>query len=168
MDDYVFEIVDTQTGKQLGPGEVGEIVVTPIHNKAWGLLRFGTGDISSYTLEKCACGRTAPKITGILGRAADAVKVRGMFIVAKQAEQVIGSFAPVFRYQIIIDRKDNRDEMVLHLELKDEPVNRDKLSGDINQKFQDICRVKLDGIQYRESGSIPEARKTLQDNRKWD
>jgi len=33
MDEYFVEIVDPQTGKQLPPGEVGEIVVTPLHNK---------------------------------------------------------------------------------------------------------------------------------------
>ena len=59
MDEYVVEIVDPDTGKQLGPEEIGEIVVTPIHNKAWGLIRFGTGDMSSYITEPCPCGRTA-------------------------------------------------------------------------------------------------------------
>ena len=59
MDDYVLEIVDPQTGKQLAPGETGEIVVTPIHNKAWGLLRFGTGDLSSVVAAPCPCGRTS-------------------------------------------------------------------------------------------------------------
>ncbi|MFQ6122879.1 MAG: phenylacetate--CoA ligase family protein, partial [Dehalococcoidales bacterium] len=39
MDEYVIEIVDLETGKQLKPGEIGEIVVTPIHNKVWGLIR---------------------------------------------------------------------------------------------------------------------------------
>ncbi|MFC1956399.1 phenylacetate--CoA ligase family protein, partial [Chloroflexota bacterium] len=72
MDDYVVEIVDHETGKQLGPGEVGEIVVTPIHNKTWGLIRFGTGDMSSYITQPCPCGRTAHKLTGIIGRTADA------------------------------------------------------------------------------------------------
>jgi len=38
MDEYIVEIVDPETGKQLGPGEIGEIVVTPIHNKVWGLI----------------------------------------------------------------------------------------------------------------------------------
>jgi phenylacetate-CoA ligase len=38
MDDYVIEIVDPETGKQLGPGEIGEIVATPIHNKNWGYV----------------------------------------------------------------------------------------------------------------------------------
>jgi phenylacetate-CoA ligase len=168
MDDYVVEIVDPQTGSQLPPGDVGEIVVTPIHNKAWGLLRFGTGDLSSLVTARCPCGRTSYKITGIMGRSGDAVKVRGMFIVAKQAEQVIASFPSVSKFQIIVDRKANRDEMNLKLELKNESVYKDKLTSDINQKFQDMCRVKLDNIEFVASGAIAEPHKTIEDVRKWD
>ncbi len=68
MDDYILEIVDPVTGNQLKPGEVGEIVVTPILNKTWGLIRYGTGDLSSLVTEPCACGRTSYRLTGILGK----------------------------------------------------------------------------------------------------
>ena len=81
------------------------MVVTPIHNKAWGIIRFGTGDISSISTAACPCGRTAGKLTGIMGRTGDAVKVRGMFVVARQAEQVILGFEPVSRFQIIVTAK---------------------------------------------------------------
>jgi phenylacetate-CoA ligase len=168
MDDYVVEIVDPQTGRQVPPGEVGEIVVTPIHNKIWGLLRFGSGDLSSLITQSCPCGRTSYKIAGILGRSGDAVKVRGMFIVAKQAEQVIGSFASVSRFQIKVDRQANRDEMKLILELKNDAGDKNKLAGEINQKFQDICRVKLDSLEFVPPGTIPEPHKTIEDIRKWD
>jgi phenylacetate-CoA ligase len=168
MDEYILEIVDPQTGKQLKPGEVGEIVVTPVHNKSWGLIRFGTGDLSTIDTSPCSCGRTSPRIMGIAGRAADAVKVRGMFIVAKQAEQVLNSFDQVARFQIVVDRKVNRDEMVLKIELKDTPVNKNQLSTDINQKFQDVCRLKPDNLEFVAPGVIPDPHKTLEDIRKWD
>jgi phenylacetate-CoA ligase len=168
MDDYAIEIVDPQTGRQLKPGEVGEIVVTPVHNKSWGLVRFGTGDLSSLVTEPCPCGRTSLKISGIAGRAGDAVKVRGMFIVAKQVEQVINSFEPVAQFQIIIDRRDNRDEMVLKLQLKDDSMDDTKLVSEINQKFQDLCRLKLDKIEFVPAGALPESHKTLEDIRKWE
>jgi phenylacetate-CoA ligase len=167
MDEYIVEIVDPQTGKQLDPGQIGEIVVTPIHNKTWGLIRFGTGDLSSFTLEKCACGRTSPKIAGIVGRSGDAVKVRGMFIVAKQAEQVLSSYDSIARFQIIVDRKGNRDEMILKLELENDAVGKAQLFDDINKKFQDVCRCKLDNFEVVAAGTITEA-KTLVDVRKWD
>jgi len=150
------------------PGEVGEIVVTPVHNKTWGLIRFGTGDMSSLITEPCPCGRTSYKISGIIGRTGDAVKVRGMFIVTKQAEQVIRSFDRVSNFQITVDRKDDRDEMVLKLELKNELVDRNSLADEINQKFQKTCRLKLDDIEYVSPGSIPDPHETIEDLRTWD
>jgi phenylacetate-CoA ligase len=107
-------------------------------------------------------------MTGIVGRAGDAVKVRGMFVVAKQAEQVFVGFEAVSRFQIIVDRRENRDEMKLNVELKDPSDDKNMLSGEINRKFQDFCRVKLDNIEYVAPGVIPESRKTIEDVRKWD
>ncbi len=168
MDEYIVEIVDPETGKQLGPEEIGEIVVTPIHNKAWGLIRFGTGDMSSYITEPCPCGRTANRLVAIVGRTGDAIKVRGMFIIAKQAEQAVLSFEPISQYQIVIGRKGQRDEMTLKIELKDESIDRKKLAGDLNKRFQDLCRVKIDRIEFVEKGSIPESLQKMVDERTWE
>jgi phenylacetate-CoA ligase len=168
MDEYITEIVDPETGKQLGPGEVGEIVTTQLHNPNWGLIRFGTGDLSTYVTEKCSCGRTAYRITGIMGRAGDAVKVRGMFIVAKQAEQTIMSFSHVVRWQLVVGQANHRDEMVLKMELKDNDVDKNHLSLDINNKFQDICRIKIDRIEYVSAGTIGEKDQGIKDVRKWE
>jgi phenylacetate-CoA ligase len=117
MDEYIIEIVDPDTGTQLGPGEQGEIVATPIHNPVWGLIRYGTGDISSYMIEPCPCGRTSYRISGIVGRTADAVKVRGMFVIAKQAEQVFSEFKQIAQFQLIVSRTGERDELVARVEL---------------------------------------------------
>lgn len=168
MDDYVIEIVDPETGKQLGPGEIGEILVTPIHNKAWGLLRFGTGDLSSYTTEPCPCGRTAPRLVAIVGRTGDAVKVRGMFVVAKQAEQVLLGLEPVSKFQMVVGRKAQRDEVTLKLELKSEAIDKTKLAHEVNQKFQDACRVKIDKIEFVAKGTIPEGPPKIVDERTWE
>jgi phenylacetate-CoA ligase len=168
MDEYITEIVDPETGKQIGPGETGEIVTTQLLNKNWGLIRFGTGDLSSYITEPCICGRTAYRITGIAGRAGDAVKVRGMFIVGKQAEQTIMSFGQVARYQLVVGQKDHRDEMVLKIELKDTACDTNKLSLDINNKFQDICRIKIDRVEVVPGGTIGEKGQGIKDVRKWE
>jgi len=150
MDEYIVEIVDPETGKQLGPGEIGEIVVTPVHNKVWGLIRFGTGDMSSYITEACPCGRTANKLTGIVGRTGDAIKVRGMFVVAKQAEQAITSSEQVTKFQLAVRRSGQRDEITLKIELKDKAIDRKKLAADLNERFQNQCRVKIDKIEFVE------------------
>jgi phenylacetate-CoA ligase len=168
MDDYIVEIVDPHSGKALDPGQVGEIVVTPLHNRTWGILRFGTGDMSSLIKTPCSCGRTAYKISGIMGRSGDAVKVRGMFVVTRQAEHLINSFAALSKFQIKVDRQEDRDTMALWLEIKDESVDRKKLAADIGQKFQDICRLKFDSIDFVAAGTIPEPHKSIEDLRTWD
>lgn len=167
MDEYVVEIVDPETGKQLGPGEIGEIAVTPIHNKSWGLIRFGTGDLSSFTTEPCHCGRTANRLVAIVGRAGDAIKVRGMFVVSKQAEQVILGFSEVSRFQIVVRRVEFRDEMILRLELKAQTVNKAKLADDLGTRFQDTCRVKIDRIEFLDMGALPEKYQKVVDERSW-
>jgi phenylacetate-CoA ligase len=170
MDEYVIEIADPETGKQLGPGEIGEIVVTPIHNQQWGLIRFGTGDLSSYIVEPCPCGRTAHRLTGLLGRASDAVKVRGMFVVARQAEGVCLGFDQVSHFQIAVMRQQQRDVMALKIELKRAftEVERSKLSAALVQKFQDVCRIKPDRIDFVTQGTIAEEEPKIVDQRTWE
>jgi len=167
MDEYITEIVDPETGKQLGAGEIGEIVVTPVHNKTWGLIRFGTGDMSSYITEPCPCGRTANMLTGVVGRTGDAVKVRGMFVVARQAEQAVMSFEQVSRFQIVVGRREHRDEVTLKVELKDEAIDKRKLTDGLQKKIQDVCRIKADKVEFVERGTIPEEHQTIVDERVW-
>jgi len=167
MDEYIIEIVDPASGKQLGPGEVGEIVVTPVHNKTWGLIRFGTGDLSAYKTEACPCGRTANKLTGIVGRASDAVKVRGMLVVARQAERIFSDFNRVSRFQILVGRRAQRDEMTFIIELKDENIDKNNLAEEINKKFQSVCLVRADKIEFVARGTIAEDSKVIIDQRTW-
>jgi len=168
MDEYIIEIVDHQTGKQLGSGEIGEIVVTPLLNKTWGLIRYGTGDMSYYTTEPCPCGRTSNRLVAIVGRTSDAIKVRGMFVVAKEAEKVFSELDQILRYQIIIGRKAHKDEMTFNIELKDEAIDKDKLATELNNRFQNVCRVKVDKIDFVPQGTIPEEHETIVDKRTWE
>jgi phenylacetate-CoA ligase len=167
MDEYIIEICDPETGKQLGPGETGEIVATPIHNSVWGLIRYGTGDISSYMIEPCPCGRTAYRISGIIGRTADAVKVRGMFVIAKQAEQVFAEFKEIDQFQLIVRRSGERDELVVKIELTDQSIDEARLSVLLSERFPQVCRVRLDRIEYVPKGTIPQGRQTMVDERRW-
>jgi phenylacetate-CoA ligase len=168
MDEYIIEIVDPDTGKQLGPGEVGEIVATPIHNPVWGLIRYGTGDISSYVIEPCPCGRTAYRISGIVGRTADAVKVRGMFVIAKQAEQVFSEFKEIVQFQLVVSRAGERDELVARIELTEASIDEARLSLLLSERFPQVCRVRLDRIEYVPKGTIPQERQTIVDERRWE
>ncbi|MDD4924347.1 MAG: AMP-binding protein [Dehalococcoidales bacterium] len=168
MDEYIVEIVNPANGKQLVEGEVGEVVVTPVHNNTWGLIRFGTGDLSSIVDDVCPCGRTSKKLTGIQGRIGEAVKVRGMFVVAKQAESVLSQFKEISRWQISVNRSGQRDEMTITAELCDDACDKTKLAKEIGNKFKSICLINPDRIDFVPSGTIPQGSKAIVDLRKWD
>jgi phenylacetate-CoA ligase len=132
------------------------------------LIRYGTGDISSYMTEPCPCGRTAYRISGIVGRTADAVKVRGMFVIAKQAEQVFSEFKEIAQFQLIVRRSEERDELVAKIEPADQSVDEARLSLLLSERFPQVCRVKLDRIEYVPKGTIPQERRTIVDERRWE
>ncbi len=167
MDEYAVEIVDPATGQPVAAGETGEVVVTPLQNPTWGLLRWGTGDLSAVSTEPCPCGRTAPKLTGILGRVGDSAKVRGLFIVSKPAEAVFAGFPAIVRAQVVVARPAQRDELTLRVELKDEAVDKDALAEELSRKFQALCLLRPDRIEFVPAGTIPAGAKTIVDERKW-
>src|SRR4030042_1255813 len=124
----ILEMISYETGKQVEPGEVGEIVVTPI-DETYPLIRFGTGDLAGLIDEPCTCGRTSPRITRLLGRVGDAVRTRGMFIHPRQLEPARAKFPQVAQYQAVVTRPGHRDELPLTAELKtEEGIDKGKLS----------------------------------------
>jgi phenylacetate-CoA ligase len=162
----IIEIVDPTTGKSLGPGEVGEVVVT-LFDKTYPLIRFGTGDLSSFTDERCPCGRKSYRLTRIMGRVGEAVKVRGMFIHSRQIEDVIRKFPEVSRFQVHVSRSGHRDEWAINFELKEE-VDREKFLESLQKSIQESCRVKPDKIEFVSQGTIAEGAKKIIDQRTWE
>ena len=68
-DQYITEVVDSQTGKPLPDGSTGEVVLTSLTRSAIPVIRFRTRDISwIQSREKCICGRTHIRIGRITGR----------------------------------------------------------------------------------------------------
>ncbi|MDD1717055.1 MAG: phenylacetate--CoA ligase, partial [Methanoregulaceae archaeon] len=93
-DMYLTEIIDPKTGEQLGPGERGELVVTPLVKEAMPLLRYRTGDVTMLLEDECACGRGL-KIARIMGRSDDMLVIRGINVFPSQIEHVLLSLPEV-------------------------------------------------------------------------
>ncbi|HTP95661.1 MAG TPA: hypothetical protein VMK05_07400 [Burkholderiales bacterium] len=56
-----------EDGTPCAPGEIGEVVVTTLHNFAMPLIRYRLGDYAQVG-PACPCGRGLPVLTRILGR----------------------------------------------------------------------------------------------------
>jgi phenylacetate-CoA ligase len=65
-ENVLLEVLDDQ-GRPCRPGEVGRVVVTPLHNYAMPLIRYENGDFAEVG-EACPCGRGLPVLRRILGR----------------------------------------------------------------------------------------------------
>lgn len=70
------EILD-QEGNRLKPGEIGEIVLTPLQVEGLPLLRVRTGDMGFLIPDPCPCGRHTMRLGPIIGRKAQMLKVHG-------------------------------------------------------------------------------------------
>ncbi len=66
-ENLLLEVVGDD-GRPCGPGEVGQVLVTSLHNFATPLIRYALGDLAEVGAP-CACGRGLPVIARVLGRA---------------------------------------------------------------------------------------------------
>jgi phenylacetate-CoA ligase len=158
--------VDPDTGRQVGPGETGEVVAT-VFDKAYPMIRFGTGDLSHYTDEPCPCGRTAHRLVKILGRLDQVTKVKGMFIHPSNADEVATKFPEIDRYQVVVTREAHVDQMTFAVELVEGCETTDELARRIEAAIPSSMRVR-GKVTILDRGTLPEEYRKIDDRRKWD
>ncbi len=110
-----MEICHPDTGIPLKEGEVGEVVVTGL-NKTYPLIRLATGDLSYIERGTCPCGRTSPRLGGIIGRVDTTARIKGLFVYPHQIEQVITRFDEIKRWQLEVTNEGGIDEVTLYVE----------------------------------------------------
>jgi len=69
----LVEILD-DAGRACGPGEIGRVVLTPLHKFALPLIRYDIGDYAEPG-EPCPCGRGLPVLRRIVGRTRNMVQL---------------------------------------------------------------------------------------------
>jgi len=160
----IVEVLDLETGKPAAPGQPGEIVAT-IFDEAYPLVRFATGDIGTLAPEhRCPCGRTAPKLAGLLGRVGDAVKVKGMFVRGGQMEAVVKKFPEAGRFRAVVTRQEHQDQLCYEVEV-DNPGQQglpEALADALREELKVRGEVKLVA-----RGTLPEGGKKVDDRRVW-
>jgi phenylacetate-coenzyme A ligase PaaK-like adenylate-forming protein len=164
--EVIVEVLDLATREPAAPGQPGEVVAT-IFDEAYPLIRFATGDLSAFLPEQpCPCGRTAPKLAGILGRVGDAVKVKGMFVHASQLGEVVKRFPQVARWQAVVTRAAHQDQLRYLVELAAEaPV--EGLADRLGEALREQLKVRGE-VEIVPPGTIAADAKRLDDRRVWE
>ena len=163
--EVIVEVLDLETLESAPPGQTGLVVAT-IFDETYPLVRFATGDLSSFLEDApCICGRTAPKLAGILGRVGDAVKVKGMFVRCSQMEEILKRFPEVSRFQAVITREAHQDRLRYIVELNS-GAQQDGLQDRIAEALRDLLHVRGE-VELVPPGTLPAGAKKIDDKRVW-
>jgi len=162
-EDVVLEIVDMNTGRQLGPGEVGRVVLTPL-DATFPFVRYAPGDLSSWNGEPCTCGRTSHRLNPLAGWIGHAVKVRGMFVHPSQLAGVVARHPGIEAHRLVCRLVDRKDHLTLGYEAG-EDVPRDEVEQSLARQFRDVCRLNLDAIERVPRGTLASDGKPIVDER---
>jgi phenylacetate-CoA ligase len=132
------EILDNEN-QPCASGEVGRVVVTPLHNYAMPLLRYEIGDYAEVG-HACPCGRGLPVLNQIYGRQRNMLvlptgeKIWPKFILSNWAKM-----GPIRQIQAI---QQNRSQIEVKLVIDrplidiEEKQLHQKISEDFDNKFQ--------------------------------
>ena len=149
-DHFIPEIIDPNTGKVLGEGETGELVITTITKEALPILRYRTKDITSLHYEKCDCGRTTVRMSKIQGRSDDMLILGGVNVFPSQIEDVLLGIEGIGpHYQIKVFKKGYLDKIEVDVELVDaDLLDSFALLERLNDKIRNQLRTVL-GIEAK-------------------
>jgi phenylacetate-CoA ligase len=170
-DYYILEVLDPETLKPVGPGEIGEMVYTTLGKEAAPLIRYRSRDLTRLVEGECPCGCILPRHDKILGRSDDMIVFRGVNVYPGQLDEVLSKVDGAgSEFQAHIDRReDGKDHMTLKVERAahmtegaDGPI-ASAVAGEIKHNLMVSCTVQI--LPY---GSLPRSeRKTRRvfDNR---
>ncbi len=142
-----IEILD-ENGEPCKEGERGEVVVTMLKKEAFPLIRYRIGDKSSITWEKCACGRTHPRLDRIAGRTDDMLVVRGINVFPSQIESVIGEMAFLSPfYHLTLTNENYMDNLVVECEMGEEYLTEDmvklnRMASELAGRLKEVLNIK--------------------------
>lgn len=127
------------------PGEVGRVVVTPLHNLAMPLIRYEIGDLAEVGAP-CSCGRGLPVLTRVMGRVQHMLVlpggVRRWTLLSSEDLAALLRAAPVRQYQVAqvaSDRLELRVVVARGLSAEEESA----LVAWVRRKFSDGFEVSV-------------------------
>jgi phenylacetate-CoA ligase len=162
-EEILLEIVRPGTGDPVEPGQVGEVLVTPLR-PGYPLIRFATGDLSATLEGVSPCGRTNLRIKGWMGRADQNTKVRGMFVHPSQVAAVVARHGEIRKARLEVMRVDNADAMRLLCEVSPDSGGDDDLARAISKSIREVCNLRGE-VGFVSAGALPNDGKVIDDQR---
>jgi phenylacetate-CoA ligase len=145
MENLIVELV-VRDGEQPRPaleGELGEVVITDLHNYGAPFIRYLTGDQAvRCSTQRCACGRSLPRLARVEGRTTDTLRdgagraVSGLFF-----NVLFAALAHQVREFQVVQRKDGAIDLKL--------VPTRQFEAGLLEQLRSHCGRHIPGVELR-------------------
>ena len=155
-DHFYPEIVDPDTGEPVPEGEEGELVLTTLTKEALPMLRYRTGDVTSFVPGECPCGRVGLRIDNITGRTDGRLSIRGVNVYPSEIESVVLEFEGIApHYRIDLRRAAQLDTMELTVE-RTRAFEGDvsELEARLADRLESVLSLSLEAVTVAEPDTI--------------
>jgi len=155
---FLVEIEDPDTGAIIRePGRRGKMVITALDRIAQPCVRFDSKDIVEWAPAPCPCGRSFRLLRGgVLGRADDITKVKGVLLSPAAIEAVVRAQEGLGdEYEVIVDKLGDADRIKLKVELLPGWEGR---RLEIESRLKDQLRLKTNlayRLEFYDFGRLP-------------
>lgn len=155
---FLVEIEDMQTGAIIEePGRRGKMIITAFDRYAQPCIRFDSKDVIEWAPDSCPCGRSFRLLKGgVVGRADDITKVKGVLLAPAAIEEVVRSTEGLgTEYEVVVDKLGDVDRIKLKVEILPESKNRVR---EIESRLKDRLRLTTNlayRIEFYDLGRLP-------------
>jgi phenylacetate-CoA ligase len=147
-DHFLVECLNPDSLEPVPDGQPGELVITTLTKQAMPVIRYRTRDIATLDRRPCACGRTAARMSRVLGRSDDMLIIRGVNVFPSQIEEAllrVQGTAP--HYLIEVARPGTLDQVTVTVELRPETFTTDEqrlrhLQQQVAREIQTVAGIR--------------------------
>jgi phenylacetate-CoA ligase len=155
---FLVEIEDLVTGEIIDePNKPGKMIITALDRTGKPCIRFDSKDVIRWSNQRCDCGRTF-RLTdgGVMGRADDITKVKGVLLAPTAIEEVVRSISELGdEYEVLVTKRGDIDDIHLKVELLPGKKGEEE---NILARLKDQLRLKTNlgyRIEVHPYGSLP-------------
>ncbi len=136
----ITEIIG-ENNQPVPDGEVGEVVITTLGVEGMPLLRFRTGDMAAKIVAPCACGRNSYRLTPLVGRKHNMIKLKGTTIYPPAINDILDNTDYVVNYVVVARNSPaGTDDLLVRIGVKTNS-SESELIKDLKDRFRARLRV---------------------------
>jgi phenylacetate-CoA ligase len=160
-DTAYVEVQDVETGKPLGFGEAGNMVITSLYRTAPLMIRYDLRDLMKiYPRQQCSCGLCSTKLSSFLGRSDEMVKLRGTNVYPMACQPAVREDPRLTGEFICVAFTEGeglsaRTEMAVRVERRSPEIDKAAIVSDLQARLHKDLSVKVKVEVYEKEELAP-------------